>query len=310
MSVITPAGSPGTGAPSAFGPLRQVDAGLLNVGYAEAGPADGPAVLLLHGWPYDIHAFAEVVAAAGRGGLPRDRAVPARLRDDALPAPTTRSATASRPLSPSTRSRSWTPSDRPGDRRRLRLGRAVGRRRRRALPERVRARLRQRLSDRQPGGHAVPLPPEAELRGGTSSTSPPSAAWPATTNRREFNRLIWRLASPKWDFDDATFERSAASFDNPDHVDIAIHNYRWRLAWPTASRVRRPRAAARRGAGDRRADDHARGRRQRRAPPRPRRLRRVLRHLPAPDDRGGIGHNLPQEAPGAFAQAVVEVDSY
>ena len=74
-----------------FGALKQVDAGVLNVGYAEAGPADGPPVILLHGWPYDIHSFVDVAPTAGGGGLPGDRAVPARLRRDALPVRATRS---------------------------------------------------------------------------------------------------------------------------------------------------------------------------------------------------------------------------
>ena len=90
---------------SAFGSLKQIDAGVLNVGYAEAGPADGPAVLLLHGWPYDIHSYVDVAPAAGVGGLPGDRAVPARLRHDPLPFDATRSATASSRRSPSTPSR-------------------------------------------------------------------------------------------------------------------------------------------------------------------------------------------------------------
>jgi pimeloyl-ACP methyl ester carboxylesterase len=126
--------------------------------------------------------------------------------------------------------------------------------------------------------------------------------------RREFSKLIWQLASPKWNFDDATFERSAASFDNPDHVAIVIHNYRWRLGL---------------GPGEAKYDD----------------LEKRLAELPViavptvtlegdangaphPDPKayagkfsgkyahhlvtGGIGHNLPQEAPQAFADAVIE----
>ena len=90
---------------TSFGPLKQIDAGVLNVGYAEAGPADGPAVLLLHGWPYDIHSYADVAPLLAAAGLPRDRPVPARLRHDALPVGRHACATASRRRSPSTRSR-------------------------------------------------------------------------------------------------------------------------------------------------------------------------------------------------------------
>ena len=118
------------------------------------------------------------------------------------------------------------------DPRRLRLGRADRRHHRGALAGTLQgAGLRERLPDRQPAGRQGAAAAGGRARsGGTSSTSPPSAAAPATSKyRHDFAKLIWQLASPKWKFDDATFDRSAAAFDNPDHVAIVIHNYRWRL---------------------------------------------------------------------------------
>ena len=158
----------------------------------------------------------------------------------------------------------------------------------------------------------APLPPEAELQWWYQfyfATERGRAGY--EKYRRDFARLIWQTASPKWAFDDATFDRSAAAFDNPDHVAIVIHNYRWRLGLAEGeARLRRARAAARRRPGHRGADHHAGGRRQRRAAPRAGRLRReVHRAVRAPDVAGGIGHNLPQEAPRAFADAIEEVDS-
>ncbi len=157
----------------------------------------------------------------------------------------------------------------------------------------------------------MPLPPKAELEWWYQfyfATERGRAGY--EKYRREFSKLIWQLASPKWNFDDATFDRSAAAFDNPDHVDIVIHNYRWRLG-PRRGRaeIRRPGKAARRRPG------HHRARRSRsKVTPTARRIR-----TPAPTRKkftgkyahrlitGGIGHNLPQEAPQAFAQAVVDV---
>ena len=158
----------------------------------------------------------------------------------------------------------------------------------------------------------APLPPRPSCRGGTSSTSRPSAAGPATSSTgSEFARLIWQTASPKWDFDDATFDRSAASFDNPDHVDIVIHNYRWRLG--LADGESRSTTRSRRGSRERRSitvptitlEGDANG-----APhPDPAAYRGEVRRARTSTGTitGGIGHNLPQEAPEAFAQAVIDV---
>ena len=157
----------------------------------------------------------------------------------------------------------------------------------------------------------MPLPPKAELEWWYQyyfATERGRAGY--EKYRREFSKLIWQLASPKWNFDDATFDRSAAAFDNPDHVSIVIHNYRWRLGLAE---------------GEPKYDDLEKrlaefpvitvptitleGRCERRAAPGSQRLcEEILRQVRAPAHHGGIGHNLPQEAPQAFAQAVIDVD--
>ena len=208
---------PGTN--KSFASLKQIDAGVLNVGYAEAGPGDGPAVILLHGWPYDIHSYVDVAPLLAAGRLPGDRAVSARLRDDAFPLGRYASGMVSNPrwrldviaLMDALKIQKAIVA-------RLRLGRAHGQHRRRALAGALQgAGLGQRLPDRQPaseqgavaakGGAAVVVP---------VSTSPPIAAVPATRSTGDdFAKLIWQIASPKWDFDDATFERSAAVVRQP-----------------------------------------------------------------------------------------------
>ena len=159
----------------------------------------------------------------------------------------------------------------------------------------------------------MPLPPKAELQWWYQyyfATERGRAGY--DKYRRDFARLIWQIASPNWDFDDATFDRSAASFDNPDHVDIVIHNYRWRLGLAE---------------GDPQYDDLEK--RLAEAPPiavPTITLEGDANGAPHPDAasyaekfsgtyahrlvEGGIGHNLPQEAPQEFAKAVVEVDGY
>ena len=157
-----------------------------------------------------------------------------------------------------------------------------------------------------------PLPPAAELAWWYQyyfATDRGRAGY--DRYRREFARLIWQTASPQWAFDDATFDRSAASFDNPDHVDIVIHNYRWRLGIAAGrAAVRRARTAARRASADHRPDDHAGGRRERRAASGAGAYRASFtgpyaHRLVA----GGVGHNLPQEAPREFAHAVLDVET-
>ena len=160
----------------------------------------------------------------------------------------------------------------------------------------------------------VPLPPKAEFQWWYQyyfATERGRAGY--EKYRHDFAKLIWQLASPKWNFDDATFDRTAASFDNPDHVAIVIHNYRWRLGLaegePKYDDLEKRLAEA---SGHHRAHDHAGRRRQRSTTSGPQRLspRNSRANMNTGLITGGIGHNLPQEAPQAFAQAVIDVDGY
>jgi pimeloyl-ACP methyl ester carboxylesterase len=308
MSTNTP------GTSTSFGPLKQVDAGVLNVGYAEAGPADGPAVLLLHGWPYDIHSYVEVAPLLVAGGY---RVVVPYLRGYGttrfLSSGTFRNGQQSAPAVDTVAL-----MDALGIEQAILGGFDWGARTANVVaalwPERCKAMVSvSGYLIGSPEANKRPLPPTAELQWWYQyyfATERGRAGY--DSYRRDFARLIWQIASPRWGFDDATLDRSAASFDNPDHVDIVIHNYRWRLGL---------------AAGDPSLDD----------------LERRLAEAPvitvptvtlegdangAPHSDpasyatkftgrythrlipGGVGHNLPQEAPQAFAEAVVEVDSY
>src|ERR1700694_2891687 len=220
---------PGTN--TSFGSLKQIDAGLLNIGYAEAGPADGPAVILLHGWPYDIHSFVDVTPLLASAGY---RVIVPYLRGYGT----------TRFLSSET-FRNGQPSVLAVDiislMDALKIEKATlagfdwGARTADIIaalrPERCKALVSVSgyLIGSQEAGK-MPLPPKAELQWWYQfyfATERGRAGY--DKYRRDFSRLIWQLASPKWNFDDATFDRSAASFDNPDHVAIVIHNYRWRL---------------------------------------------------------------------------------
>ena len=303
--------SPGS---RAFGALKQIDAGVLNVGYVDDGPANGPPVLLLHGWPYDIHSFvdaAPLLTAAGyRVIIPHLRGYGTSrfLSNDAVrngqPAAVALDAIALLDA--------------------LKLEKAIlagfdwGARTANIIaalwPERCKAQVSVSgyLIGNQEAGK-LPLRPEAELQWWYQfyfATERGRAGY--EKYRREFARLIWRLASPRWSFDDATFERSAASFDHPDHVAITIHNYRWRLGLaqgePRYDEVERKLAQApliqvptitlegdANGAPHLDAAAYA-------AKFTGKYAHRVV--------TGGVGHNLPQEAPKAFAAAVKEVDGY
>jgi pimeloyl-ACP methyl ester carboxylesterase len=217
-------------APS-FGPLKQIDAGALNIGYAESGPANGPPVLLLHGWPYDIHSFAEVAPILALAGY---RVIVPYLRGYGT----------TRFLSSATLrngQQSIVAVDAIALMDALKIEKAVlggfdwGARTVDIVaalwPERCRGLVSVSgyLIGSQAAGKA-PLPPQAELQWWYQfyfATERGQAGY--DKYRRDFSKLIWRLASPKWNFDDATFDRTAAAFDNPDHVAIVIHNYRWRL---------------------------------------------------------------------------------
>ena len=307
-SAALPAVKPGSH--TSFGPLKQIDAGLLNVGYAEAGPADGPVVILLHGWPYDIHSFVDVapmLAAAGyrvivpyvrgygttrflssdtfRNGQPSALALDTIALMDALKI---QQATLA--------GFDW--GARTAD-----IVAAL-------WPERCKALVSVSgyLIGSQEAGK-MPLPPKAELQWWYQfyfATERGRAGY--EKYRRDFAKLIWQLASPKWNFDDATFDRSAASFDNPDHVAIVVHNYRWRLG--LAEGEPKYDAFEKRLAeapvitvptitleGDANGAPH----------PEPSAYAKKFSGKYAHRlIKGGIGHNLPQEAPQAFAQAVVD----
>ena len=304
-----PAIKPGTN--TSFGPLKQIDAGLLNVGYAEAGPADGPAVILLHGWPYDIHSYVDVAPLLASAGY---RAIVPYLRGYGA----TRFLS-SEPL------RNGQPSALAVDvislMDALKIEKAIlagfdwGARSANIVaalwPERCKALVSvSGYLISSPEAGKMPLPPKAELQWWYQyyfATERGRAGY--DKYRHDFSKLIWQIASPKWDFDDAAFDRTAASFDNPDHVSIVIHNYRWRLGLaegePQYAELEKRLAAFPVIAvptitleGDANGAPH----------PDPttyatkfsgRYEHRLI--------KGGIGHNLPQEAPQAFAEAVVDV---
>jgi pimeloyl-ACP methyl ester carboxylesterase len=295
----------------AVGPLRQVEAGLLNVGYAEAGPGDGRPVVLLHGWPYDIHSYVEVaplLAAAGyRVVVPYLRGFgTTRFRSDDTVRNGEQAALALDVIAL---------LDALGIERAVRAGFDWGARTAAIVaalwPQRCTGLVSVSgyLIGSQEAGKR-PLPPAAELQWWYQyyfATERGRIGY--DTYRRDFAKLIWRTASPKWAFDDATFDRSAAAFDNPDHVQIVIHNYRWRL-----------------GLADGEADHAELEERLAQGPvigvptitlegdangaPHPDPSSYAGKFTGAYSHRtiqGGIGHNLPQEAPEAFANAVIEV---
>jgi len=288
-----------------------VDAGVLNVGYAESGPANGPVVLLLHGWPYDIHAFVEVAPFLASAGY---RVLIPHLRGYG----TTRflSSDAVRNGQPSALA-----LDTVEFMNALRLEKATiagfdwGARTANIVaalwPERCKAMVSVSgylIGNRNAG--KLPLPPEAELQWWYQfyfATDRGRLGY--EKNRNAFAKLIWQLASPKWAFDDAIFDRSAASLDNPDHVAITIHNYRWRLALAEGE-ARYDELEARLAAaptitvpsitmeGDANGAPH---------PDPSAYAKKFSGRYSHRTIGGGIGHNLPQEAPQAFAQAVIDV---
>jgi pimeloyl-ACP methyl ester carboxylesterase len=296
-----------------FGALQQIDAGPLSVGYAEVGASDGPAVLLLHGWPYDIHTYVDVaplLAAQGyRVIVPylRGYGTTRFLRDD-----TVRNG-----------QQSVVAVDAVALLDALEIEQAVlggcdwGARTADIVaalwPERCKALVS--VSGYLIGSqeaNRMPLPPEAELQWWYQyyfATERGRAGY--DQNHRDFAKLIWQLASPKWNFDDATFDRSAAAFDNPDHVDIVIHNYRWRLGLAEGEAeydvlekqlaegpvITVPTITLE---GDANGAFH---------PDPGTYAKKFSGRYSHRTIEGGIGHNLPQEAPEAFAQAVIDADA-
>jgi len=313
MSITKPkhAGA-GTSGLRAFGPLKQIDAGLLSVGYAEAGPPGGPAVVLLHGWPYDIHSYVDVAPLLAVAGY---RVIVPYLRGYGR----------TRFLSDETLrngQQSVLAVDAIALMDALAIAKAVvagfdwGARTADVVaalcPERCRALVSVSgyLIGNQAAG-ALPLAPEAERQWWYQyyfATERGRAGY--DRYRHDFARLIWRTASPAWDFDDATFGRSAAALENPDHVAITIHNYRWRLGLAEGERQydeleRRLAEAPVITVPTITLEGDANG------APHPEPSAYADKFSGTYSHRiieGGIGHNLPQEAPEAFAQAVIDID--
>jgi pimeloyl-ACP methyl ester carboxylesterase len=302
------------GTNGSFASLKQIDAGLLSVGYAEAGPIDGPPIVLLHGWPYDIHTYVDVAPLLASAGY---RVIVPFLRGYGT----------TRFLSRDT-FRNGQPSalalDAIALMDALKIDKAIvagcdwGARTADIIaalwPERCKALVA--VSGYLIGSQAlgkVPLPPKAELQWWYQyyfATDRGRAGY--DKYRRDFARLIWQIASPQWNFDDATFERSAASLNNSDHVSIVIHNYRWRLALaegePQYDALEKRLAAAPLITvptitleGDSNGAPH---------PDPTAYAKKFSGRYSHRTLSGGIGHNLPQEAPQAFAEAIVEVDDY
>jgi pimeloyl-ACP methyl ester carboxylesterase len=298
----------------AFGPVKQIEAGTLDVGYVEVGPSDGPPVVLLHGWPYDIQSYAEVAPSLAARGY---RVVVPFLRGFG----TTRFLSKDTPRNAQqavVAVDAISLMDALGIDSAIVAGFDWGARTANIVgalwPERCKAMVS--VSGYLIGSQAAnkaPLPPQAELAWWYQyyfATERGRAGY--DKYRRDFAKLIWKLASPKWNFTDSTFDATASSFDNPDHVDIVIHDYRWRLGLAE---------------GEAQYDD----------------LERKLADSPiiavptitlegdangAPHPEpsayaakfsgkyanriisGGVGHNLPQEAPQAFSDAIIEVDGF
>jgi pimeloyl-ACP methyl ester carboxylesterase len=297
--------------PASFGPLKQIDAGALNVGYAETDPTNGTPVILMHGWPYDIYSFVDVTPALTAAGY---RVIVPYLRGYGttrfLSSDTPRSG---QPLAVAVDAIALMDA--------LKIEKAIlggfdwGARTANIVaalwPERCKAMVSVSgyLIGSQESGK-MPLPPEAELQWWYQYYFATERGRDGYDKyRHDFSKLIWKLASPKWHFDDPTFDRSAVAFDNPDHVAIVIHNYRWRLglaqgepkydalekqldASPAISVPTITMEGDANGAPHPEPDAYAKkftGKHEHRT------------------ITGGIGHNLPQEAPQAFAQAIIDI---
>lgn len=313
LAKATPSSSNTTGGGGAtpFSDIRQIRAGTLDVGYVDVGPANGPVAVLLHGWPYDIHAFADVAPRLTAAGY---RVIIPHLRGYGC----TRFLSADTPRNGQ---QAAIAVDIIALMDALKIERAViagfdwGARTADIMaalwPERCQALVS--VSGYLIGsqeGNRKPLPPQAEFQWWYQfyfATERGAAGYAA--NRDDFNKLIWQLASPQWKFDDATYQRSAQSFDNPDHVEIVIHNYRWRLALAegeaqyddlekrlaTMPKISVPTITLE---GDANGAPH---------PPPAAYAKQFTGKYEHRTITGGIGHNLPQEAPQAFAEAVLQV---
>ncbi|MDT7630235.1 MAG: hypothetical protein QOI50_2165 [Pseudonocardiales bacterium] len=311
-AAAAPTGAGSAPSHTSFGPLKQINAGVLNIGYAEAGPANGVPVILLHGWPYDIHSYVDVAPMLASSGY---RVIVPYLRGYGT----------TRLLSNETArngQQSAIALDIIALMDALKIEKAIlggydwGARAADVIaalwPERCTALV-------SVSGYLIinldtnlqPLPPAAELGWWYQyyfATERGLLGYQRNTH--DFNKLIWKIASPKWNFDDATFDRTAASFNNPDHVGIVIHNYRWRLSLVKGDP--RYQSLEQKLSGgpiitvptitissdfDGAASDGAAYRQK---------FSGQYSHQVLKD----IGHNVPQEAPEAFAKAIVEVDGY
>jgi len=299
------------GANTSFGPLKQIDAGVLNIGYAEAGPADGPPVILLHGWPYDIYSFVDVAPLLASAGY---RVIVPYVRGYG----TTRFLSGDTPRNGQ---QSVVAVDVINLMDALKIQKATiggfdwGARSADIVaamwPERCKALVSVSgyLIGSQAAGMA-PLPPKAELQWWYQYYFATDRGRDGYDKyRHDFSKLIWQIASPKWNFDDATFDRSAAAFDNPDHVAIVIHNYRWRLGLAQGEAkyddVEKQLAAGPvisvptiTMEGDANGAPHAEPSAY---------AKKFSGKYSHRTISGGIGHNLPQEAPRAFAEAIIDV---
>ncbi|MFI9847493.1 alpha/beta fold hydrolase [Nonomuraea sp. NPDC051941] len=313
----TTRGTAPTSPAASFAALKQVKAGLLDIGYAEAGPARGPVVICLHGWPYDIHSFVDVAPLLAAQGY---RVIVPYLRGHGttrfLSTKTFRNA-----------QQSAIALDIIALMDALKIDKAVlagfdwGSRTADIIaalwPQRCKALV-------SVSGYLItnlkanldPLPPKAEYAWWYQyyfATERGRLAMENKDKRHDLTRLVWDTVSPTWNFDDATFERTAAAFDNPDYAAIVIHNYRWRLSLADGERrydgleqrlAARPVIKVPTITLDAERDPFT-------APPGDGSSYREM-FTGAYEHRAlaGIGHNLPQEAPTAFAQAVVDVDRF
>ena len=297
---------------TSFDAINQIDAGTLNIGYVDTGPKDGQPVILLHGWPYDIYSFVDVAPILAAAGY---RVI----------VPFLRGYGSTRFLSndtPRNGQQSVVAVDIIALMDALKIDQAVfgafdwGARTACIIaalwPERCKGLVS--VSGYLIGSqesNRMPLPPKAELAWWYQfyfATDRGAAGYAA--NRNDFNKLIWQLASPKWHFDDTTYQRSAAAFANPDHVAVVIHNYRWRLGLvqgePQYDDLEKRLAALPNISvptitmeGDANGAPH---------PDPSAYAKKFTGKYQHRNVGGGIGHNLPQEAPAAFAKAVRDLD--
>ncbi|MFJ2925305.1 alpha/beta fold hydrolase [Streptomyces massasporeus] len=316
VPATTPASGPAahTGPHTTFPRIKQIKAGVLDVGYAELGPAHGPVVICLHGWPYDIHSYVDVAPLLAERGY---RVIVPYLRGHGT----------TRFLSDRTfrnAQQSAIAMDVIALMDALKIHRAVlagfdwGSRTADIVaalrPERCKALVSVSgylVTDRE--ANLKPLAPKAELAWWYQyyfSTERGRLAMEDKTLRHDLTRLVWDTVSPTWDFDDATFERTAAAFDNPDYAAVVVHNYRWRLGLAEGERrydglekllAARPTIGVPTVTLDAERDPFT-------APGGGTSYRDRFTGPYEHRTLAGIGHNVPQEAPAAFAQAVVDAD--